>query len=100
MVPPELGGDASKRLPPAAVMYSTTDLELLGLCVNISQSKHLLAKLDLGCTIDHLTLTYIMKSKTEPASVRVKRILEVLSAYLFNLHSIQGKDMTLSDFFP
>ena len=29
---------------------------------------------------------------------RIKRLLEVLSAYSFNLYYIKGKDMVLSDF--
>ena len=45
--------------------YSITKLEPLGLCVNnINKFKHLLTKVDFDCTVDHLALTYIMKSKT------------------------------------
>ena len=40
---------------------------------------------------------YIMKSKTEPASARIERLQQVLSAYLFNLYYMKGKDMTLSN---
>ena len=39
-----------------------------------------------------------MKSKMEPATNRIKRLLEVLSSYSFNLYYIKGKDMVLSDF--
>ena len=39
-----------------------------------------------------------MKSKVEPATTRIKRLLEVLSSYSFNLYYIKGKDMNLSDF--
>ena len=39
-----------------------------------------------------------MRSKVEPATNRIKRFLEVLSAYSFNLYYIKGKDMILSDF--
>ena len=39
-----------------------------------------------------------MKSKTEPTSARMKRLLEVPTAYIFNLYHMQGKDMTLGDF--
>ena len=39
-----------------------------------------------------------MRSKVEPATNRIKRLLEVLSAYSFNLYYIKGKDMVLSDF--
>ena len=64
----KLIGYASKSLPPAALSYSMTELELLASCVNISQFKHLLAKVDFAFTVDHLALTYIMKSITEPDS--------------------------------
>ena len=60
--------------------YSIAELELLSLYVNISQISHLLSKVDFDCTVDHLALTYIMKSKIEPASVRNKGLLNVLSA--------------------
>ena len=39
-----------------------------------------------------------MRSKVELATNRIKRLLEVLSAYCFNLYYIKGKDMILSDF--
>ena len=38
-----------------------------------------------------------MKSKAEPATTRIKRLLELLSSYSFNLYYIKGKDMVLSD---
>ena len=39
-----------------------------------------------------------MRSRVELATNRIKRLLEVLSAYSFNLYYIKGKDMILSDF--
>ena len=39
-----------------------------------------------------------MKSKAEPATTRIKRLLELLSSCSFNLYYIKGKDMVLSDF--
>ena len=39
-----------------------------------------------------------MKSKMKPTTNRIKRLLEVLSAYSFNLYHIKGKDMVLSNF--
>ena len=39
-----------------------------------------------------------MKSKMEPATNRIKRLLEVLTSYSFNLYYIKGKGMILSDF--
>ena len=38
-----------------------------------------------------------MKSKVEPATPTIKRSLELLSSYSFNLYYIKGKDMILSD---
>ena len=38
-----------------------------------------------------------MKSKVEPVMTRIKRLLELLSSYSFNLYYIKGKDMILSD---
>ena len=43
-------------------------------------------------------ITQIMRSKVEPATNRIKRLLEVLGTYSFNLYYIKGKDMVLSDF--
>ena len=48
--------------------------------------------------MDHLAVVHIMRSKAEPASNRINRLLEILSAYSFNLYYIKGKDMVLSDF--
>ena len=39
-----------------------------------------------------------MKSKTEPDSARIKRLLEILSAYSFKLYYMKEKDMTLGNF--
>ena len=39
-----------------------------------------------------------MKTKTEPASARLKRPIEVLNTYSFNLSYMKYKDITLTDF--
>ena len=89
---------ASKRLPEAAHNYSITELEMCGLEINIASFAHLLRKVDFDAVVDHLAITQIMRSKVELATNRIKRLLEVLSAYSFNLYYIKGKDMILSDF--
>ena len=48
--------------------------------------------------VDHLTLRHIIKSKAEPATARIKILLELISSYSFNLYYMKGKDMILSDF--
>ena len=75
-----------------------TELEILGLCVNVSKFKHLLANIDIDYTVDHLTVTYIMKVKTKPASARLIELLKILSAKSFNLLFMELKDLTLSNF--
>ena len=39
-----------------------------------------------------------MRSKAEPATTRLKRLLELITSYSFILYDIKGKDMVLSDF--
>ena len=89
---------ASKRLQEAARNYSITELELCGLAINIASFSHLPKRVDLNAVIDHLSLTHIIKGKAEPATFRIKRLLELISSYSFNLYYIKGKDMVLSDF--
>ena len=95
---PKLIAYSSKRLPEAARNYSITELEISGLAINIASFAHLLRKVDFDAVVDHLAIMQIMRSKVEPATNRIKRLLEVLSAYSFNLYYIKGKDMILSDF--
>ena len=78
--------------------YSITDLELCGLAINIESFSHLLKRVDFDAIVDHLSLTHIIKSKAEPVTVRIKRLLELISSHSFNLYYIKGKDMVLSDF--
>ena len=95
---PKLIAYSSKRLPEAACNYSITELEMCRLAINIASFAHLLRKVDFDVVVDHLAIMQIMRSKVEPATNRIKRLLEVLSAYSFNLYYIKGKDMILSDF--
>ena len=95
---PKLIAYASKRLPEATHNYSITELEICGLAINIMIFAYLLRKVDFDALVDHLVITQIMRSKVKLATNRIKRLLEVLSAYSFNLYYIKGKDMILSDF--
>ena len=95
---PKLIAYASKRLPKAARNYSIMELELCGLAINIASFSHLLKRVDFDAIVDHLALTHIIKSKAEPATTRIKRLLELISSYSFNLYYMKGKDMILSDF--
>ena len=66
--------------------------------MNIRTFSHLLKKVNFDAVVDHLTIIHIMRSRAEPATTRIKRLLELLSPYSFNLYYIKGKDMVLSDF--
>ena len=57
--------------------YSLTELELCGLAINIARFSYLLKKVDFDAVEDHLALMHIIKRKTEPATNRIKRLLEV-----------------------
>ena len=95
---PKLIAYASKRLPEAARNYSITEIELCGLAINITSFSHLLKRVDFDAIVDHLSVTHIIKSKAEPATIRIKTLLELISSYSFNLYYIKGKDLVLSDF--
>ena len=96
---PKLSAYACKRLPDVVRSYSITELELCGLAINIASFSHLLNRVDFDAIVDNLALTHNIKSKAEPATTRIKRLLELISSYSFNLYYMKGNDMILSDFF-
>ena len=95
---PKLIAYTSKRLHEAARNYSITELEMCELAINIASFVHLLKRLDFDAIVDHSALMYIIKSKAELTTTRIKWLLEIFSSHSFNLYYIKGKDMALSDF--
>ena len=93
---PKLVAYASKRLPEAAKNYAITELELYRLAINIASFSHLLKRVDFNAIVDDLSLTHIISSKAELATVRIKRLLELISSYSLNLYYIKERDMVLS----
>ena len=89
---------ASKRLQEVTKSYSITELELCALAINIASFSHLIKRVDFDAIVDHLALMHIIKSKMEPVTTRIKRLLEIFSSHSFNLYYMKGKDMILSDF--
>ena len=83
------------QLPEAAKSYSITELELCRLAINIASFSHLLKRVDFDAIVDHLALMCIIKIKTEPATMRIKRLLELISSYSFNLYYMKGKDIDI-----
>ena len=66
-------------MPEAVKNYSITELEMWGLAMNITTFSYLLQNIDFDAIVDHLAITHIMRSKAEPATTRIKRLLELLS---------------------
>ena len=95
---PKLTMYARKGLPEATRNYYITELELCGLAINISSFSHLFKRVNFDAIVDHLSLTHVIKRKAEPATIRIKRLLEVISTYSFAMYYIKWKDMVLSDF--
>ena len=87
---PKLIAYTSKSLPEAARDYSITELGMCRLAINIAGFVHLLKRVDFDAVVDHFV--------AEPTTTRIKRLLEILSSYPFNLYYINGKDMILNGF--
>ena len=79
---PKLITCMSKRMPEAAKNYSITEVEMCGLAINIASFAHLLKRVDFDAVVDHLAIAYIMKSKAEPATNRIKRLLDIEPIFL------------------
>ena len=72
---------------------------MTGLLVNMNFWKNLLKHREFDAAVDHVAVAQIMKAKTEPATTRVMRLLDRLSAYSFNLYYVKGRDVILADYF-
>ena len=48
---------------------------MCGLAINIASFNHLLKRVVFGAIMDHVALMHIIKSKAEPATTRIKRLL-------------------------
>ena len=95
---PRLIGFASKTLPEACQRYSITELEMTGLLVNMGLWKSIIRQREFNAAVDHAAVAQIMKAKAEPATTRIKYLLECLASYSFNLYYVKGKDMILADY--
>ena len=71
---------------------------MTGLLVNMGLWKNILKHREFDAAVDHVAVTQILKAKSEPASNRIMRLLDCLSACSFNLYYLKGKDMILADY--
>ena len=89
-------GYYSKRLPASAKNFGITELELTALLVNIHGFMQLLSNQYFEVLVDHKTIEYIVKSKTETLT-RLKILLLKLSEYTTDLKYQKGSEMHTSD---
>ena len=88
----------SKALPSAARNYGITELELTGLETSVAAFKHLLKGTHFEVFTDHAAIPMIMKSKAEPATDRIKRLLEKLSNYSMTVSFRKGSSLVIADY--
>ena len=88
----------SKKLQLSAQRYSISELELTGIYANVTAFKHLLRNSNFTLYCDHSALVHIMNGKKEPPTLRLKKLIENLSDYKFDIKFLRGKDIFVSDF--
>ena len=71
---------------------------MCGLGINIASSSHILKRVHFDTKVYPFALPPIIKSKAEPPTTRIKRLLEILSSYSFNLYYIKGKEYDSQQF--
>ena len=90
-------GYHSKRLPESAKNFGITELELTGLLVNIHGFMQLLCNRYFEVFIDHKAIEYMIKSKTESPTTRLKTLLLKLSENMMDLKYQKGPEMHTGD---
>ena len=90
-------GYHSKRLPASAKNFGVTELELTGLLVNIHGFMQLLRNRYFQVLVDHKAIEYMIRSKTETPTTRLKTLLLKLSKYTIDLKYQKGSEMHTSD---
>ena len=78
--------------------YSISELELTGVMASVSASKHLLRNANFHVYCDHSALIHILNAKREPPTLRLKKLIENLNEYKFDIYFLKGKEMHISDF--
>ena len=90
-------GYHSKRLPKSAKNFGVTELELTGLLVNIHGFMQLLCNRYFEVLVNHKAIEYMVKSRTESPTTRLKTLLLKLSEYTIELKFQKGSEMHTSD---
>ena len=87
----------SKRLPKSAKNFGITELELTRLLVNIHGFMQVLCNRYFEVLVDHKAIKYMIKSKTESSTIRLKTLLLKLSENTIELKYQKGSKMHTSD---
>ena len=86
-----------KRLPPSTKNFGVTELELTELLVNVHGFMQLLCNRYFKILVDHKAIEYMIKSKTESPTTRLKTLLLKLREYTIDLKYQKGSEMHTSD---
>ena len=84
-------------MPASAKNFRVTELELTGLLVNMPGFMQLLCNQYFEVLVDHKAIEYVVKSKTETLTTRLKTLLLKLSEYTIDLKYQKGSEMHTSD---
>ena len=82
-----------KKTSKSAKNFGVTKLELTGLLVNIHGFMQLLCNRYFEVLVDHKAIEYMVKSKTESPTTRLKTLLLKLSEYTIELKYQKGSEM-------
>ena len=86
-----------KKTPQISKEFWHTELELTCLLVNIHSFMQLLHNRYFKVLVDHKAIEYMVKSKTESPTTRLKTLLLKLSEYTIELKYQKGSEMHTSD---
>ena len=84
-------------MPASAKNFGVTKLELTGLLVNVNEFMQLLCNWYFEVLVDHKAIKYMVKSKTETPTTRLKTLLLKLSEYTMDLKYQKGLEMHTSN---
>ena len=88
----------SKALPKAAVHYGISELEMTGITIAVTAFRYLLKNTVFEVYTDHAAIPQLMRSKAEPPTDRLKRLIERLSGYAIKIGFKKGSSLVIADF--
>ena len=89
-------GFYSRNMPEAARSYSVSELEAMGIMMCLKGLRVLQGRF-IQIFTDHSALVHIMKSEREVPTLRLKKIVERLSDYHFEIGYRKGSEMVICD---